>query len=73
MSKEDVLKVLISMMLDMDYADYLEFADEELNRCLADVAFLEENGRTNLLLLLQILAENHADLLQWYQEYIEGR
>lgn len=71
MSKEDVLKILISLMLDMDYADYLEFAEEDLNRCLDDVKFLEKNGRQDLLLLLRSLAENHIELLNWYHEHIQ--
>lgn len=71
MSKEDILKILISLMLDMDYADYLEFAEEDLNRCFDDVKFLEENGRQDLLLLLRSLAENHMELLKWYHEHIQ--
>lgn len=71
MSKEDILKILISLMLDMDYADYLEFAEEDLNRCFDDVKFLEGNGRQDLLLLLRSLAENHMELLTWYHEHIQ--
>lgn len=73
MTKEDVLKILISMMLDMDYADYLEFAEEDLNRCLSDLKFLEDNGRQDLLLLLRSLADNHMELLKWYHEHIQTK
>lgn len=71
MNARDIVKTLIALSLDMDYADYLEFAEETVNKCASDLLFLKENGREDLIIALETLASNNQEYLEWYSKRIE--
>ena len=70
MGIENIVKTLTAMILDMDYADYLENAKEELTQCVAELEFLEKNNMRFVISVLRTLAENNAEALEWYENMI---
>jgi len=66
MESHKIAKILFYMSLDMDYADALESANEEIDCIARDLEFLKLNGRDVILQALEMIAmENESISEKW--------
>lgn len=66
MDTHKIAKILFYMSLDMDYADALESANEEVDCMARDLEFLQQNGRDVILQALEMIAlENESIPEKW--------
>ena len=61
------LQILFYMSLDMDYADALESANEEIDCIARDLEFLKQNGRDVILQALEMIALENESILEKYK------
>lgn len=67
MDTQKIAKILFYMSLDMDYADALESANEEIDCIARDLEFLKQNGRDVILQALEIIALENESILEKYK------
>lgn len=66
MEPHKIANILFYMSLDMDYADALESANEEIDCIARDLEFLKQNGRDVILQALEMIAmENESIPEKW--------
>lgn len=54
-----MVNAIYDSLLDMDFMDYEELKEEELNDLLADLELLNEKGNGTLLNVIKMLVENN--------------
>ena len=64
MDTKRIANILYNMSLDMDYADFLDTYDEEINLLENDVRKLREEG-SSLYYALENIAESNDDMFDW--------
>jgi len=67
MDTQKIAKILFYMSLDMDYADALESANEEIDCIARDLEFLKQNGRDVILQALEMIALENESILEKYK------
>ena len=67
MNTQKIAKILFYMSLDMDYADALESANEEIDCIARDLEFLKQNGRDVILQALEMIALENESILEKYK------
>lgn len=65
---ERIARILYNMSLDMDYADSLEYAEEEIECMTKELQVLSENKCDSLLQALEIIAMQNKDMEHWKDE-----
>ena len=60
-----IARILYNMSLDMDYADYIEYAEQEINCIEKELIVLKENNCDCLLQALTIIAEQNEHMEFW--------
>ena len=66
MSTKEIANILYNMSLDMDYADYIEHAAEEIE-CMTEEIETIKASSPCLIQALEIIASNNADMLDHFQ------
>lgn len=64
----EIANILFNASLDMDYEDYIEFADYEIECLTNEIQKARELKLDCLIQVIEILAEQHRDLKDWYLE-----
>ena len=67
-----IARILYNMSLDMDYADSLEFAEEEIECITKELQVLSENRCDSLMQILEVIAGENEDMEHW-KERIEEK
>lgn len=63
MSAQEIANIIYNMSLDMDYADYIEFAEEEIETLAQEI----ESSGDSLKQALEIIALQNSDMKDWYK------
>lgn len=59
MKAEEIAIILYEMSLDMDYADYSDQAENEINNLVVEIEALKDGNFNYLLSALEIIAEQN--------------
>lgn len=68
MTDHTIANILYNTSLDLDYADYIEFADQEVKSLTAEITKAREMKLDNLIQIIEILAEQNSKLKNWHLE-----
>lgn len=63
-----IARILYNMSLDMDYADYLEFAEEEIKQMEKELEILVENNCRCVLQAMENIAIDNEDMEFWKEK-----
>lgn len=61
MNSEKIAKILYALSLDMDYADGIEFMDDEVEEIAAELDLLKEIKCDSLIQVLEVIAGKNED------------
>ncbi len=67
-----IARILYNMSLDMDYADSLEFAEEEIECITKELQVLSENRCDSLMQILEVIAGENEDMEHWKERIEEN-
>lgn len=65
MGTQKIAKILYNLSLDMDYADSLEYKDEEVKCITEELEILKQNGCFSTLQMLEMIALKNEDMEHW--------
>jgi len=65
MDLQKIAKILYNLSLDMDYADSLEYRDEEVKCIVEELEILKENECFSTLQMLEMIALKNEDMEHW--------
>ena len=65
MDTQKIAKILFYMSLDMDYADSLEYKDEEVKCITEELEILKQNECFSTLQMLEMIALKNEDMEHW--------
>lgn len=65
MENSRIARILYNLSLDMDYADYLEFAEDEIACIEKELQTLRNNNCDCLLQALEVIASRNESLEFW--------
>lgn len=65
MDLQKIAKILYNLSLDMDYADSLEYKDEEVKCITEELEILKENECFSTLQMLEMIALKNEDMEHW--------
>ena len=65
MDLQKIAKILYNLSLDMDYADSLEYKDEEVKCITEELEILKQNECFSTLQMLEMIALKNEDMEQW--------
>ena len=65
-----IARILYNMSLDMDYAESLEFAEEEIECITKELQVLSENRCDSLMQILEVIAGENEDMEHWIEENV---
>lgn len=65
LSLRRIARILYNMSLDMDYADYIEHAEDEILCVEKELKQLQENGCDSLLQALENIAMQNESMEFW--------
>lgn len=68
MDNKRIAKILYALSLDMDYADSLEYMDDEIKMIAAELEVLKKNNCDCLLQALEVVAERNEDMEKFYED-----
>jgi hypothetical protein len=68
MEKQRIARILYNMSLDMDYADYIEYAEEEISCIAMELQVLQDNNCDSLLQALEIIAMQNEGMEFWKEK-----
>lgn len=71
MDNKRIAKILYSLSLDMDYADSLEYMDDEIETIAGELELLREINCDCLLQALEVIAGRNEDMEKFYDEIRE--
>lgn len=66
MNSEKIAKILYALSLDMDYADGIEFMDDEVEEIAAELDLLNEIKCDSLIQVLEVIAGKNEDMESFY-------
>lgn len=70
MEKKSIAKILYALSLDMDYADYTEHMETDIESIEEELNVLEENNCSCLLNALEMIAMNNEDMESFYNNKV---
>lgn len=62
---QKIAKILYNLSLDMDYADSLEYKDEEVKCITEELEILKQNECFSTLQMLEMIALKNEDMEHW--------
>lgn len=65
MGTQKIAKILYNLSLDMDYADSLEYKDEEAKCITEELEILKQNECFSTLQMLEMIALKNEDMEHW--------
>lgn len=65
MDTQKIAKILYNLSLDMDYADSLEYKDEEVKCITEELEILKQNECFSMLQMLEMIALKNEDMEHW--------
>lgn len=65
MENSRIARILYNMSLDMNYAEFLEYAEEEIRYIEKELQVLEENACDSLLQALLIISMKNENMEFW--------
>ncbi|MFR5022841.1 MAG: hypothetical protein ACLUCA_11235 [Mediterraneibacter gnavus] len=65
MDAQKIAKILYNLSLDMDYADSLEYKDEEVKCITEELEILKQNECFSTLQMLEMIALKNEDMEHW--------
>lgn len=65
MDLQKIAKILYNLSLDMDYADSLEYKDEEVKCITEELEILKQNECFSTLQMLEVIALKNEDMEHW--------
>lgn len=65
MESHKIAKILYNLSLDMDYADSLEYKDEEVKCITEELEILKQNECFSTLQMLEMIALKNEDMEYW--------
>ena len=65
MESHKIANILFYMSLDMDYADSLEYKDEEVKCITEELEILKQNECFSTLQMLEMIALKNEDMEHW--------
>ena len=65
MDLQKIAKILYNLPLDMDYADSLEYKDEEVKCITEELEILKQNECFSTLQMLEMIALKNEDMEHW--------
>lgn len=65
MGTQKIAKILYNLSLDMDYADSLEYKDEEVKCITEELEILKQNECFSTLQMLEMIALKNEDMEHW--------
>ena len=65
MDTQKIAKILYNLSLDMDYADSLEYKDEEVKCITEELEILKQNECFSTLQMLEMIALKNEDMEHW--------
>ena len=65
MDLQKIAKILYNLSLDMDYADSLEYKDEEVKCITEELEILKQNECFSTLQMLEMIALKNEDMDHW--------
>lgn len=65
MDKKEIARILYNMSLDMDYADSLEFAENEIDCIAGELNMVKEINCDSLFQVLEHIAMQNKDMEHW--------
>ena len=65
MDIQKIAKILYNLSLDMDYADSLEYKDEEVKCITEELEILKQNECFSTLQMLEMIALKNEDMEHW--------
>lgn len=65
MGTQKIAKILYNLSLDMDYADSLEYKDEEVKCITEELEILKQNECFSTLQMLEMIALKNEDVEHW--------
>lgn len=68
MDAQKIAKILYNLSLDMDYADSLEYKDEEVKCITEELEILKQNECFSTLQMLEMIALKNEDMEHWKEE-----
>lgn len=72
MDNKRIAKILYALSLDMDYADSLEYMDDEIEMIAAELEVLKKNRCDCLLQALEVIAGKNKDMEEFYEDVLKG-
>lgn len=67
MDLQKIAKILYNLSLDMDYADSLEYKDEEVRYIAEELEILKQNECSSTLQMLEMIALKNEDMEHWIE------
>ena len=67
MNVSKIANILYNMSLGLDYADGIEFAEEEITAITNELQLLKENKADSLLNVLEMIALDNVDMENWHK------
>lgn len=67
MDTQKIAKILYNLSLDMDYADSLEYKDEEVKCITEELEILKQNECFSTLQMLEMIALKNEDMEHWIE------
>ena len=65
MDNKEIARILYNMSLDMDYADSLEFAENEIDCIVGELNMVKEINCYSLFQVLEHIAMQNKDMEHW--------
>lgn len=72
MNNKRIAKILYTLSLDMDYADSLEYMNDEIEMIAAELEVLKKNKCDCLLQALEVIAGKNEDMEEFYEDALKG-
>ena len=68
MDNKKIANILYNYCLDMDYADSIELAEEEIEQLEKEINTIKELKLNSLLYVIEIVAQRNEDMEDWVQK-----
>lgn len=68
MEELELANILYNYCLDMDYADYIEYADQEIQNLADEIKTAKEMNLDSLIYVLEIVGLQNCNLKNWHKE-----
>lgn len=68
MDNKEIANILYNYCLDMDYADSIEFVDEEIEQLEKELNIIKELKLNCLTYVLETVAQRNEDMKDWVQQ-----